>query len=148
MFRLIGENLRVYTRAMSNSPCYCILLRKASRRLSALYDEALAPFGINVGQFSHLRNIRRNEPISLTDLAGIMELDRSTVGRNTKVLERMGLVETTSGEDQREALLRLSGKGGALLDASQPAWEDVQVKLDARLGEDRTEDLRQLLAAL
>eukprot|EP01035_Chromulina_nebulosa_P049431 gene49431-67135_t len=72
---------------MSSSSCYCILLRKASRRLSALYDEALEPFGINIGQFSQLRNIRRSQPVSLTALGGVMELDRSTVGRNTRVLE-------------------------------------------------------------
>lgn len=133
---------------MTTALCYCTLLKKASRRLSALYDEALAPFGINIGQFSHIRTIRRNEPISLTELAELMELDRSTVGRNTKVLERMGLVETTSGEDQREALLRLSGEGAALLERATPVWEDVQVRLDERLGKDKTADLKQLLAVL
>jgi DNA-binding MarR family transcriptional regulator len=133
---------------MSSSSCYCILLRKASRRLSALYDEALEPFGINIGQYSHLSNIRRDQPISLTELAGVMELDRSTVGRNTKVLERMGLVETVAGEDQREALLQLSAKGRALLEAAEPVWEAVQVKIDARLGNDRTGELKQLLDVL
>lgn len=133
---------------MPNSSCYCILLRKASRRLSARYDEALEPFGITIGQFSQMRNIVRNEPLSLTELAGIMELDRSTVGRNTKVLERMGLVETVAGDDQRQALLQLSGEGRALLKAAEPVWEDVQVKIDARLGEDMTGQLKQLLAVL
>ncbi len=133
---------------MPSSSCYCILLRKASRRLSARYDEALEPFGINIGQFSQMRNIRRNEPLSLTDLATIMELDRSTVGRNTKVLERMGLVETVTGEDQREALLQLSKEGRALLKAAEPVWEDVQVKIDERLGEDMTGQLKQLLDVL
>jgi DNA-binding MarR family transcriptional regulator len=133
---------------MPSSSCYCILLRKASRRLSARYDEALEPFGINIGQFSQMRNIRRNEPLSLTELATIMELDRSTVGRNTKVLERMGLVETVTGEDQREALLQLSKEGRALLKAAEPVWEDVQVKIDERLGEDMTGQLQQLLDVL
>jgi DNA-binding MarR family transcriptional regulator len=133
---------------MSNSSCYCILLRKASRRLSARYDEALEPFGINIGQFSHMRTIIRNEPVSLTELAVLLELDRSTVGRNTKVLERMGLVETVTGEDQREALLQLSKEGRALLRAAEPVWEDVQVRIDERLGEDRTGELKQLLDVL
>jgi DNA-binding MarR family transcriptional regulator len=133
---------------MSDTSCYCILLRKASRRLSARYDAALEPFGINIGQYSHLSNIRRGEPISLTELAGVMELDRSTVGRNTKVLERMGLLETVAGEDQREALLKLSRKGRALLKAAEPVWEDVQVKIDERLGDDRTGELKQLLEVL
>lgn len=133
---------------MSSSSCYCILLRKASRRLSALYDEALEPYGINIGQFSHLRTVRRNEPVSLTELGELMELDRSTVGRNTKVLERMGLVEAVSGEDQREALLQLSEKGRALLRDAEPIWHDVQVRIDERLGADRTEELKQLLTVL
>lgn len=133
---------------MSSSSCYCILLRKASRRLSALYDEALEPYGINIGQFSHLRTVRRHEPVSLTELGELMELDRSTVGRNTKVLERMGLVEAVSGEDQREALLQLSEQGRALLRGAEPIWHDVQVKIDERLGADRTEELKQLLNVL
>jgi len=133
---------------MPSSSCYCILLRKASRRLSARYDEALEPFGINIGQFSHMRNILRNEPLSLTELAALLELDRSTVGRNTKVLERMGLVETLAGEDQREALLQLSKEGRALIKAAEPVWEDVQVKIDERLGKDVTGQLQQLLNVL
>lgn len=126
-------------------PCYCILLRKASRRLSALYDEALAPFGINVGQFSQMRSIKRRQPVSLTDLAAIMDLDRSTVGRNTKVLQRMGLVAAGSGEDQREALLELTEKGRELLEAALPVWEGVQASLDEKLGEARSAELQHLL---
>jgi DNA-binding MarR family transcriptional regulator len=129
-------------------PCYCILLRKASRRLSARYDDALAPLGINIGQFSMLRNIHRKQPISLTELGAIMELDRSTVGRNTKILERMGLVTSAIGEDQREALLSLSERGESLLEKAEPVWENVQVELDAKVGERSAEELRRLLEIL
>ena len=133
---------------MSNSSCYCILLRKASRRLSALYDEALAPFGINIGQFSLMRNISRRQPVSLTDLGVLMELDRSTVGRNARVLERSGLVEAVSGDDQREALLQLTQKGRVLLDHATPVWDGVQTRLDERLGDASAGALKQLLEAL
>lgn len=60
--------------------CHCIVLRKASRRVSSYYDEALAPLGVNIAQFSLLRNIDRMAPVSLTDLGMRVELDRSTVG--------------------------------------------------------------------
>jgi DNA-binding MarR family transcriptional regulator len=124
------------------------LLRKASRRLSARYDDALAPLGINIGQFSMLRNIRRKQPISLTELGAIMELDRSTVGRNTKILDRMGLVASSIGEDQREALLCLSESGEELLEKAEPVWENVQVELDAKVGDQAGEELRRLLEIL
>jgi DNA-binding MarR family transcriptional regulator len=133
---------------MSSDTCHCILLRKASRKISSYYDEALAPLGVNIGQFSLLRNIRSMEPVSLTDLALRVELDRSTVGRNTKVLERMGLVAIGAGDDQREALLSLSEAGHALLAQGAPLWDGVQAKIEDRLGREKTQQLQELLTAL
>ena len=139
--------MRVYTRTMSNA-CYCIVLRKASRRISAVYDEALAPHGINITQFSAIRNIKRYEPISLTDLADKLDLDRSTVGRNMKVLERIGLVATATGEDHREAALSLTEEGKALLARAEPIWHDVQVQIEERLGPEHSRQLSELLEAI
>jgi DNA-binding MarR family transcriptional regulator len=133
---------------MPNDTCHCILLRKASRKVSSYYDEALAPLGVNIGQFSLLRHINRIAPISLTELAAKVELDRSTVGRNTKVLERMGLVAIGHGEDQREAVLTLTDPGHALLSRGAPLWDGVQDDIEARLGEQKTRQLQELLAAL
>ncbi|WP_349436920.1 MarR family transcriptional regulator [Pararhizobium sp. A13] len=133
---------------MSNATCHCILLRKATRKVSSYYDEALAPLGVNIGQFSLLRNIRRLEPVSLTELARRVELDRSTVGRNAKVLERMELVAIGHGEDQREAVLTVTPKGHEILDKGAPLWDGVQDDIEARLGQEKTEQLRELLAAL
>ncbi len=133
---------------MSSDTCHCILLRKASRKISSYYDEALAPLGVNISQFSLLRNIRSLEPVSLTDLALRVELDRSTVGRNTKVLERMGLVIIGAGEDQREALLSLAEAGHALLAEGAPLWDGVQAKIEDRLGREKTQQLQELLTAL
>jgi DNA-binding MarR family transcriptional regulator len=132
---------------MSNA-CYCIVLRKASRRISAVYDEALAPYGINIAQFSAIRSIRRYEPISLTDLANRLDLDRSTVGRNMKVLERMGIVATATGADQREAALSLTAEGKALLAKTEPIWHDVQAQIENRLGPEHSRQLRELLDAI
>ncbi len=133
---------------MSNDSCHCILLRKATRKVSSYYDEALAPLGVNIGQFSLLRNIRRLEPVSLTDLAHRVELDRSTVGRNAKVLERMELVAIGHGEDQREAVLTIAPKGREILEKGAPLWDGVQDDIEARLGPDKTRQLQELLAAL
>ena len=127
---------------MPNDSCHCILLRKASRKVSSYYDEALAPLGVNIGQFSLLRNINRTAPVSLT------ELDRSTVGRNAKVLARMGLVAIGHGEDQREAMLTVTKEGHAILKAGAPLWDGVQDEIEARLGPEKTAQLQELLAAL
>jgi DNA-binding MarR family transcriptional regulator len=133
---------------MSSDTCHCILLRKAARKVSSYYDEALAPLGVNIGQFSLLRNINRLAPVSLTALGTAVELDRSTVGRNTKVLEKMELVESGPGEDHREMVLSLTATGRALLARGAPLWDGVQDEIEARLGPDKTKDLQDLLAAL
>ncbi|WP_159952131.1 MarR family transcriptional regulator [Rhizobium sp. 18065] len=129
---------------MSTS-CYCITLRKASRRLTSIYDEAMAPLGVNISQFSQLRNIKRAQPVSLTDLAKRLELDRSTVGRNTKLLERMGLVSSEPGEDLRENALVLTEQGEKLVEDGAPLWDEVQERLEQKLG---TSDIGKLVVAL
>ena len=129
-------------------PCICTTLRSASRRMIAFYDETIAPVGVNIAQFSLLRNINRMAPVSLTDLGQRVELDRSTVGRNAKVLERMGLVEIRPGKDQREATLTVSEAGQAVLREGAPLWDGVQAGIESRLGTDGAEQLRRLLAAL
>ncbi len=133
---------------MSHDSCHCILLRKAARKVSSYYDEALAPLGVNIGQFSLLRNINRMAPVSLTALGVAVELDRSTVGRNTKVLEKMDLVESAPGEDQREMMLTLTPAGHALLAKGAPLWDGVQDEIEARLGPTNTQHLQDLLTAL
>lgn len=124
------------------------MLRKAARKVSSYYDKALMPLGINVGQFSLLRNIDRMAPISLTELGLQVELDRSTVGRNAKVLERMGLVAATPGKDQREAVLTMTEQGKSILDLGLPLWNIAQQDIEKKLGAGNTPLLQNLLAAL
>jgi DNA-binding MarR family transcriptional regulator len=130
------------------SSCYCVLLRRASRRVSSIYDEALAPLGITIAQFSLLRNIARAQPVSLTDLALIMDLDRSTVGRNTRLLVRRQLVDSAAGADQRESVLTLTPVARALLDEAVPLWEGAQHRVDSALGTELEDRLHELLNVL
>ncbi|ABY38659.1 marR family protein [Brucella suis] len=102
------------------TPCFCIYLRQAARKISNIYDEALAPLGINVAQFSTLRKIRRAGSISLSELARLSELDRSTMGRNTKVLQRVGLIEHVASDDHRETNLTLTTEGRNLAERGAP----------------------------
>jgi DNA-binding MarR family transcriptional regulator len=128
--------------------CLCIAVRKASRRMTTVYDDALAPVGINLAQYSLLKKIRRMAPVSLTDLGAAMDLDRSTIGRNVKVLERMGLTQPVTGKDHREATVELSETGEAILTAAIPLWEQAQEQINSRLGADKVAQLEQLLAEL
>lgn len=131
------------------SRCYCSLLRTATRRVGSVYDDALSPLGINIAQYSLLRLIERRQPVSFTELGRVAELDRSTVGRNVRVLERMGLVETGRGEnDQREAVVRLGVRGRQMLEEAAPLWDGCQREIETRLGAANVKALREILRAI
>ena len=131
-----------------SEPCVCISLRKASRKLTARYDAALEAAGINLAQFSLLRSIARLGPVSLTALSEVTELDRSTLGRNVRVLERLRLVAIGGGEDQREAMLSLAPHGKTTLVTALPLWEGTQHAIRTKLGADGVAQLTALLGAL
>ncbi|KDR27049.1 MarR family winged helix-turn-helix transcriptional regulator [Caballeronia grimmiae] len=131
------------------TPCFCTNLRLATRRLSAAYDAALEPLGMNIGQYFLLRTIAERQQISLTDLGQLTELERSTVGRNVRVLERMGLVATGRGEaDQREALVALTAEGLARMRDALPIWEETQKDFATRLGAEKVNLLNAVLEAV
>jgi DNA-binding MarR family transcriptional regulator len=132
----------------TTTPCYCAALRIATRKTTAMYDEALAPAGIGLAQFSLLRKIERSGKLSLSELGRLASLDRSTVGRNIKVLRRMGWIEIGSGDDHREATVTLADDGRAVLRKGAPLWEAAQRRVEAALSDGGAETLRALLAAL
>jgi DNA-binding MarR family transcriptional regulator len=128
--------------------CYCAALRAASRKTTALYDEALVPAGVGVAQFSLLRRIERAETCSLTELARLAELDRSTVGRNVRVLGRLGLVVETASADQRETAIALTDAGREAVRRALPLWEAAQRRIEDVLGPSGAETLRSLVQTL
>ncbi len=131
------------------SPCHCTTFRQISRKLSARYDAALAPLGINVAQYALMRKLERGGAVSLTQLARHAALDRSTIGRNIRVLERMGLATLGKGaEDEREALAALTPAGADLLKTALPLWQDCQNQIEAQIGTERLAEIKELLSSL
>jgi DNA-binding MarR family transcriptional regulator len=124
--------------------CHCVAVRTAARKTTALYDAMLAPAGVTLAQFSLLRKIKRVGPASLTRLGQHTELDRSTIGRNVKALEKLGLVRFGPGEDQREAAVRLTPQGERVLLTGAPLWEEAQRRVEAALGATGAEQLQKL----
>ncbi|MGN8249144.1 MarR family winged helix-turn-helix transcriptional regulator [Pseudomonas sp. SMV7] len=133
---------------MLTSECICTHLRRAARGVSRHYDEALAGFGVNVAQFSLLRHLQRLDRPSITTLAEAMGLERSTLGRNLRVLEAEGLVALADGDDQRNRVVLLTDAAKQLLHAAHPAWERAQAELVERLGAGQRDELVRLLGLL
>jgi DNA-binding MarR family transcriptional regulator len=116
--------------------CLCANVRRAAQALTATYDAALAPHGLKVTQFALLCAVERHGDPNLTELALAMGLDRSTLGRNLRVLEGMRLVSLAPGTDQRDRVVSLTEAGRARVRSATGAWKKVQRDLSAALGAD------------
>lgn len=126
--------------------CHCQSLRQAARRATALYDAALAPLGLRVSQLSILARLQQLGPSSLQTLAAVLVLDRTTLGRNLRALERDGLVASEAAPgDRRVRLLVLTARGQRLLLRARPAWEAAQALYEGQVGTDAAGTLRMEL---
>jgi DNA-binding MarR family transcriptional regulator len=122
-------------------------LRKATRHVSQLYDEMLAPSGLRATQRAILAYIERGggSP-SMGELAAALVLDRTALNHNLKPLQRDGLVTiTTDREDRRSKLVRLTKAGEAQLAATRGAWKLAQDRFEAAFGAKEAAELRKTL---
>ena len=136
-------------REHSLGPCACSQLRRASRALSALYDGFLAPASLTVTQYAILVNIARQpDGVSRTSLAALLGMDRTTLTRNLRPLERTRLVaEKVDPADHRSSILRLTPAGYRKLDRAFALWAKVQQVFANSLGPAQLEHLRDLLSS-
>lgn len=134
-----GNNFKEMSRVTGR--CVCFNLRKASRLLSQVYDQALKPTGLKVTQFSLMMAVAGHGGITIGNLARPLGMDRTTLSRNASLLEKKGLIEIGEGEDRREQILNLTEKGAELLLEAIPIWEQVQKQLTEKIGEKRLDDL-------
>jgi len=103
--------------------------------MTALYDAALAPFGLRVSQFGILARLQRHGPRSIQALAAELVMDRTTLGRNIRPLDRDGLLcAAADPADRRSRLLSLTPRGAARIAAALPAWRTAQAEFEARYG--------------
>lgn len=130
--------------------CTCLALRRATRRVTQIYDAHMKPLGLRITQFAVLGQLAgAGSPappqISITALARRLGLDRSTLGRNVRPLIKAGLVVMEGGADRRAHTLALTGTGRALLDKAIPLWREAQRHVAEKLGREKTRALRAVL---
>jgi DNA-binding MarR family transcriptional regulator len=131
---------------MALEHCNCMALRKAARRVSNFYDAALSPSGIRATQFSILALLSDVGALSINDLAGRLDLDRTTMGKNLRPLTTARLVKITrSSADGRSRVASLTERGAATLGQARPLWRRAQEKFERANGKGRARDLRKIL---
>ena len=112
--------------------CVCGNLRMAARVVTAYYDAALRPCGIEANQMMMLWVAHSEDAQPANQLAHAAGMDQSTASRNLAVLEARGLVASSpSPEDRRQRLIRLTRRGRSTLIRAFPRWQRAQADLAA-----------------
>jgi DNA-binding MarR family transcriptional regulator len=129
--------------------CNVTALRKATRRVSQLYDTVLAPCGLRSTQRAILLHIARAGIPTMGDLAAALVLDRSALAHNLKPLERDGLVKLIVDQnDKRSRLVQLTARGEEKLRESFDLWRKAQHCFETAFGAEQARALRASLALI
>ena len=128
--------------------CMCASVRRAGQALTNRYDEILAPSGLRATQFSLLAHLASVDEATLTRLAVVRVIDRTTLTRNLVPLERDGLVTITAGADRRTRVVRITDAGRDAMQRAFPYWQKAQQQILTGLGAERFGALLGELEAL
>jgi DNA-binding MarR family transcriptional regulator len=129
--------------------CSCGAVKRASRRLSQLYDEMLEPSGLRSTQYTLLTQILIAGEPSLRQLAGALVMDLSALGHTLRPLIRDGLVALRPDlSDRRVKRAILTALGRARQREAQSLWRVAQGRIDDLLGAAEADDMRRMLNAV
>lgn len=142
----IQESQLNFTQLNAAANCTCFNLRKATRVVTQFFDERLQPSDLLVNQFTLLAALSQAGSPTMKTLAQILVMDRTTLTRNLKPLQRQGLIAVESGQDQRERIVTLTAAGQTALAKALPLWEQAQRQVVEGLGDEQWQTLLATLS--
>jgi DNA-binding MarR family transcriptional regulator len=138
--------LPIMNRSLSYDECNCFALRQAARHVTQIYERHLGQVGLTAAQFTILAKLARKPNLPIADLADSMVMERTTLVRAMKPLQRDGLVVSESAEhDGRTFLFSLTEQGEATFDLAADAWRAAQDEFEEKFGRERARALRSEL---
>jgi DNA-binding MarR family transcriptional regulator len=132
--------------------CNCFAARQAARHVTRFYEREMADARLTSAQFSILVLLDEKEDLSMAALADRMNMDRTTLLRAVKPMQRDGLVTCRRKNDgigdPRSLALNISPSGSRRLKQALDLWVAAQRKLETAIGPARAARLRDDLHAL
>ncbi len=133
------------------SPGHCVSnsLHQTARAVTRIYREEMQPTGILRSQFAILGYLSKLGVVQLTELADKLYMDRTTLSRNIKPLEKRGLVHiNTSPTDARAREVSLSTEGRKQFREATKLWRKAQKRVVQTFGEENWASLEATLSSL
>jgi len=113
--------------------CLCRKARMANRIITRSYDEALRPVGLKITQFTLLVAIGFGKPNSITQLADWLAMERTTLTRNLKLLEKEEVIVARTGDHHKSRAFQLTELGREKVKQAYPLWAKVQQQYREKL---------------
>lgn len=124
----------------------CFAVRQAARYASQMYDRHLANVGLTIMQFSIMCRLSRDRRLTMKQLADQMVMERTSLLRALRPLQRDRLVVSEAlTPDHRALSLGLTATGIARLEAARFYWRAAQNEFEQRFGKQRSASLRREL---
>ena len=133
---MAGTNEGIDLQKIANLGRRCPLgrLRMATRVMEQIFDEVLKPSGLRGSQLPVLAVTALIGPTNISSIAERLVMDRTTLTRNLKPLERRGLIKVATGDDRRTREVSLTPEGERVMVQVMPLWESSQNLVIDELG--------------
>lgn len=112
-------------------------LRWVARAVTKFYDAEMRRPGIRPTQGSILSSLQGKDSWTMAELSDWLGMERTTLGRNLRPLQRDGLVQIDGGGRGSRVELSLTAKGRKQIEDLEPAWKSTQSAAVKTLGEKR-----------
>jgi DNA-binding MarR family transcriptional regulator len=117
--------------------CACFNVRRISRVITQFFDAEVRRHGIRPTQTPLLGALQAKDGWGMAELSVWLGMERTTLVRNLRPLQRDGLVRAKGGGRGGHVELEITEKGRAALAKMLPAWRSAQDKVVAILGKER-----------
>jgi len=115
--------------------CLGYRTRKLARAVTRLYNDRLRHLGLNIAEMNLMAAIASQSSVQPAKLGRAMELEKSTLSRNSSRLVERGWVEIRDQPHGRGVLLALTPRGNETLAHALPAWKEAQGQAQSLVAE-------------
>jgi len=120
--------------------CVCFNLRRVPRVVTQFYDSEMRRHGIRPTQGTILSSLQAKDSWTMAELSDWLGMDRTTLVRNLRPLQRDGLVQVSGGGRGNRVELAITAKGRKQIEKLAPAWKSAQCAVVKTRGGKRWSD--------
>jgi DNA-binding MarR family transcriptional regulator len=125
------RNTKAERRSLPDLECACATIRRSARLVTQLYSHEMA--SVEPSQFALLSALSSHPGATQAPIGRALGLDKTTLSRNLRLLEKNGWIEVAPTDDRRERGYRLTAAGKRILNSTKAGWIRAQRKLRAAL---------------